>query len=165
MNTSYIGVGVAAVVIGLAFAGAGWIYIVPYQADTSNAEGIDAVVISSDVIESTDVEGQNQKIYEPSVTYRYTYEGSEYTSSTVFPGDVNPVNDQSRAQEIVERYSPGEEVTAYVNTEDPASAFLIDRSAPLWFWAGPIIGLLSILYGVYSIVLGIRDVEPSSASL
>jgi hypothetical protein len=162
MNTSYIVVGVVAVVIGLVFAGAGWMFIVPYQADTSNAEGVDAVVVSSDVIEGTNAEGQTT--YTPNVTYRYTYEGIEYTGGMVFPGDVNPVSDQSRAREIVERYSLGKEVTAYVNTKDPESAFLIDRSAPLWFWAGPIIGLLSILYGVYSIVLGIRDVEASSTS-
>jgi hypothetical protein len=163
MNSNYIVVGVVAVVIGLAFAGAGWLYIVPYQADTNNAEGVDAVVVSSDVIQGTNAEGQ--ATYAPSVTYRYTYEGVEYTSSLVFPGDVNPVSDQSRAREIAERYPTGEEVTAYVNTEDPESAFLIDRSAPLWFWAAPIIGLLSILYGVNSIVLGIRGVEPSSSGI
>lgn len=163
MNTSYIGVGVAAVVIGLAFAGVGWMYIVPYQEDTSNAEAVDAVVVSSEVIEDTNSEGQTT--YASNVTYRYTYEGTEYTSSSVFPGDVDPVSDQSRAREIVDRHPPDKEVTAYVNTENPESAFLIDRSAPLWYWAGPVIGLLSVLYGVYSIVLGIRGAEQSSANL
>lgn len=163
MNTDYIIVGVVAVVIGSGFAGVAWTHIVPYREDVSNAEAVDAVVVSSGVIEDWDEEA-GKTTYQPNVTYRYTYEGSEYTSSSVFPGDVNPVSDGSRAQEIVERYPPGEEVTAYVNTEEPGTAFLINRSAPLWFWAGPVIGLLSILYGVYSIVLGVRGVEPSSVN-
>lgn len=163
MNTNYVVVGVAAVVLGLGFAGVGWVYIVPYQEDKSNAETVDAIVVASGVIEGMNSEGQ--QTYAPNVTYRYSYEGTEYTTSSVFPGHVNPVSDQSRAREIVERYPPGKEVTAHVHTKDPESAFLIDQSAPLWFWAGPVIGVLSFLYGMYSIVLGIRDVEPSSASL
>jgi hypothetical protein len=159
VNTNYLTVGVVAVVIGLVFAGVGWTYIVPYREDTSNAEPVDAVVVSSGVVESANAEGQT--VYAPNVTYRYTYEGTEYTSRSVFPGDVGPVSERSRAREIAERYPPGNDVTAHVNTENPDSAFLIDRSAPLWFWAGPGIGLLSILYGVHSIVLGVRGVEPA----
>lgn len=162
MNTNYIVVGVVAVVLGLVFAGVGWVYIAPYQEDTSNAETVDAVVVSSGVVEGQN--GEGQAVYAPNVTYRYTYQGTEYTSSSVFPGDVGPVSEQSRAREIVDRYPPGEEVTAYVNTEEPDSAFLVDRSAPLWFWAGPAVGLLSLLYGGYSVVLGVRGVDPSSAT-
>ena len=161
MNTNYLVVGVAAVVIGLAIASVAWLQIVPYQEDRKNAATVDATVIAAGVTEGQNAEAQT--VYAPNVTYRYTYEGTDYTSSSVFPGTGDVVNSESRAQEIVDRFAPGKEVTAYVNTANPNSAFLIDEQAPLWYWAGPIIGGLLILYGVYATVLGVRGVEPASA--
>lgn len=162
MNTDYIIVGVAAVIIGLAIASFAWVQIVPYQEERSNAETVTATVISSEVVEVHNSEGQIQ--HSPEVTYRYTYEGTEYTSSSLYPNNGTMVGSESRAQEIANRYTERETLTAYVNTENPNSAFLIDESAPLWYWAGPVIGVLIVLYGVYSTVLGIRGVESSSSN-
>lgn len=159
MNSNYIVVGVVAIVVGGAFAGVAWTHILPYREDVTNMEEVDAVVVSSGVIEGENAEGQ--ATYEPNVTYQYTYKGTEYTSNSVFPGDVNPVSEESRARDIVNRYPAGKGVTAYVNAETPATAFLIDRQTPLWFWAGPAIGGLLILYGAYSIVSGLRGVDQS----
>lgn len=160
MNASYLVVGVAAVALGLVFAAVAWTHILPYREDLTGAEQVDAVVLSSGVVESTNAEGQ--RVYEPTVTYRYTVEGTEYTSESVFPGDVNPVRDESRAREIVARYPEDAAVTAHVNADDPTSAFLVEQSAPLWFWGGPVVGVLLALYGVYAVVLGLRGVEPSA---
>ena len=71
MNTNYLVVGVAAVVIGLAIASFAWVQIVPYQEDRSNAETVTATVISSEVVEVRNSEGQIQ--HSPQVTFRYTY--------------------------------------------------------------------------------------------
>jgi hypothetical protein len=159
VNTNYVVVGVAAIVIGALFAGVALTHIEPLQDDVDSAEAVDAVVVSSRVVETTDAE--NQRRYHPNVTYRYTYDGTEYTASSVFPGDVSLVDSRERAREIVGDYQPGDEVTAYVNADDPGRAFLIERDSPLWFWAGPVIGVLMMLYGVNSIRHGLRGVEQS----
>ena len=161
MNTNYLVVGVAAMVIGLGFAGFAWLQIAAYQEDRSNAETVDATVISSEVVEVRNSEGQIQ--HAPEIRYRYTYEGAEYRSDGLYPNNGTAVGSESRAEELVDRYPEGENVTAYVNAESPNAAFLIDESAPLWYWGGPAIGVLLILYGLYSAVQGIRGVEPSSA--
>ncbi|MFC7132098.1 MULTISPECIES: DUF3592 domain-containing protein [Salinibaculum] len=162
MNTEYIVVGLAAVVIGLGFAGFAWLQIVPYQEDRSNAEPVDATVISSEVVEVRNSEGQIQ--HSPQVTYRYTYEGTEYTSSSLYPNNGSMVGSESRAQEIADRYAERSTLTAYVNADNPNAAFLIDESAPLWYWAGPGIGVLLVLYGLYSTLQGIRGVDASSGN-
>lgn len=162
MNTKYLIVGVAAVVIGLAIASFAWVQIVPYQEDRNNAETVTATVISSEVVEVRNSEGQIQ--HSPQVTYRYTYEGTGYTSSSLYPNNGSMVGSESQAREIVSQYSESETLTAYVNTENPNAAFLIDESAPLWYWAGPVLGVLIVLYGVYAAVLGARGVEPSSGN-
>lgn len=159
MNSQYVVVGVVALVIGLAFAGASWNYILPYRQDTQNAQAVDAEVVSSAVTEGYNSE--NQRVYGPHVVYRYTYDGTEYTSDSVFPGDADAVSEESRARDIVEQYAAGDEVTAYVNRDDPERAFLIDQSAPLWFWLGPVVSGLLVLYGGYSTVLGLRGVDPT----
>jgi hypothetical protein len=160
MNTDYILVGVVAVAIGLMLAGVAWFQIVPYQQDRSNAETVSAQVISAEVTSGMNAEGQTE--YAPEVTYRYSYEGSEYTSNSVFPGAGDVVSSRTRAEEIVDRYGTDDSVTAYVNTENPESAFLIDQSAPLWYWAGPVLGVLIVLYGINSIRQGLRGVESST---
>jgi len=163
MNTEYVVVGVAAVGIGLMLAGVAWFQIVPYQEDRRNAETVDAQVVSTGVTQGMNSEGQTQ--YAPNVTYRYSYGGTEYASSSVFPGAGDVVSSRSRAEEIVDRYREGDRVTAYVNAEDPESAFLIDESAPLWYWAGPVLGALIVLYGLHSILQGLRGVESSTADV
>lgn len=163
MNTDYIIVGVAAVIIGMSITSFAWVQIVPYQEDRNNAETVTATVISSEVVEVRNSEGQIQ--HSPEVTYRYTYGGTTYTSSSLYPNNGSMVGSESRAREIASQYSESKTLTAYVNTEDPNAAFLIDESAPLWYWAGPVVGVLVILYGIYSTVQGIRGVEPSSANL
>jgi hypothetical protein len=163
MNTDYLVVGVAAIVIGLSIAGFAWVQIVPYQDARANAESVTATVTAADVIEVRNSEGQIR--HSPQITYRYTYDETEYTSSSLYPNNNSMVGSESRAREIVRQYPAGEDVTAYVNTENPNSAFLIDISAPLWYWAGPVIGVLIVLYGVYSAVLGVRGAESTSGNL
>ena len=163
MNSQYVVIGIVAIVIGVAFAAVAWTHILPYREATTNTETVDATVVSSEVTKGFNSESQVQ--YRPYVVFRYTYEGTEYTSDTVFPGPVSLVSDRSEAQAIVERYPAGQEVTAYVNRNDPQTAFLIDRSAPLWFWAGPVIAVLVTLYGCYSVVLGIRGADSTAQAV
>jgi hypothetical protein len=162
MNSQYIVVGVVAIVIGAVFGAVAWTHIAPYQNDRQSAASVEAVILDSSISEGRNAEGQ--LTYAPNVSYRYEYEGTSYTSHSIFPGDINPVSDRSEAEDIVARYETGEHVTAYVNQNDPSSAFLLDQTAPLWYWLGPLIGIGMILYGVHSIRLGIKGVEPGAAN-
>ena len=163
MDTGYVIVGVVAVVVGLSFAAFAWVAIQPYQEDRQQAEAVSATVVSSEVVEVRNSEGQIQ--YSPEVTYRYTYGGSDYQSSALYPNNGSMVGSRSRAREVTDRYPQGRTLTAYVNADTPTTAFLIDESAPLWYWAAPVLGALLILYGLYSVVQGLRGAEASSATL
>jgi hypothetical protein len=161
MNSQYVVVGLVAIVIGGAFGAVAWTHIAPFQDDRANAQKVDAVVLDVSITEGRNAEGQ--LTFAPNVTYRYEYRGTSYTSHSIFPGDINPVSERSRAEDIAARYEVGEDVTAYVNRDDPTSAFLLDRPTPLWYWLGPLIGVGMILYGAHSIRLGIKDVDPETA--
>ncbi len=158
MNSEYVVVGLVAIVIGASFGAVAWTHIAPYQNDRRTAVAVDAVILDSGITEGTNSEGQTT--YAPSVTYRYEYEGASYTSRSIFPGHINPVSQRSRAEEISSRFNTGAEATAYIKPNDPATAFLIDQSAPLWYWLGPLLGAGMIIYGIHSIRLGIKGTEP-----
>jgi hypothetical protein len=160
MNSQYVVVGLVAIVIGGAFGAVAWTHIAPFQDDRANAQTVDAVVLEVSITEGRNAEGQ--LTYAPNVTYRYEYQGRSYTSHSIFPGDINTVSERSRAENIAASYESGEAVTAYVNKDDPTSAFLLDRPTPLWYWLGPLIGVGMILYGVHSIRLGLNGVEPDT---
>lgn len=86
-------------------------------------ESVPAQVVSARLDDGPD---RTSRTYAPEVTYTYTYEGEEYTSSTVHPGGTWMTGNQERMQSIVDEYDAqiGQEVTAHVDPEDPGNAYL-----------------------------------------
>ncbi|PSQ15814.1 hypothetical protein BRD00_12410 [Halobacteriales archaeon QS_8_69_26] len=112
----------------LSLVGAGLFYIgggkvLTAKRAASRFEPVEATVLSSRLDEGPD---RASRAFAPEVTYKYTYEGEEYTSSTVHPGGTWRTGNRDRMQAIVEEYKTevGSEVTAYVDPEDPAASYL-----------------------------------------
>lgn len=143
-----------AVAIGLLFAGIGGYLYMDQQAAIENSERIEATVVNShvQVDEGTGTEADS---YYPVVEYEYTYDGQTYTSDNVFPGVGSSSTSLSRAREIVDDYQQGDQVTAYVNPDDPQEAYLIEETDSLFHFAFIGAGGLAVLLGIGGIVRGI----------
>lgn len=121
---------------------------------TRSFESVPARVVSARLDEGPD---RTSRTYAPDVTYSYTYDGEEYTSSRVHPGGTWMTGNRARMQEIVDEYEAkvGQEVTAHVDPSDPDNAYL--RRGKLWH-ASVTLGfgvvLLAVGVGLASVVLG-----------
>jgi hypothetical protein len=94
-----------------------------------------ATVVSSDV--GTVNRGKGNT-YKPVVVYNYRYLGRPYQASAVTPIDISA--SQSWAQSIVSRYRSGDVTTAYVDPNQPYSAYLVRQVSliPLLFVLIPV---------------------------
>ena len=61
------------------------------------------------------------------VRYRYTVEGKTYEGQTIRAG-LSASSDLTKVKALVEKYSPGQETTCFVNPAAPSSAILEHRS-------------------------------------
>ena len=70
------------------------------------------------------------------VRYRYTVEGKTYEGQTIRAG-LSASSDLTKVKALVEKYSPGQETTCFVNPAAPSSAILEHRSRAalytIWF--------------------------------
>lgn len=85
------------------------------------------VEVTAEVTETSIEEenGRGREGYVPVVTFSYTFEGTEYTSDRISPGQSQPhYSDRARAESELSTFSVGETVTAYVDPAAPGEAFL-----------------------------------------
>ena len=90
---------------------------------------------------STDVKsvrGNKSTTYAPVVRYQYNFAGSDHMGSEVTAIPISA--SRNWAEDLRQRFHPGDIVTAYVNPAKPSSAFLVrDLSLfPLWFVLFPL---------------------------
>lgn len=111
------------VIAGIGITGFGVVDYQNRQSDIQEAVQVEGTVQSTDVHERSTEGGE---VYSPYVRYTYRYEGSQYTSRSIYPGlNQRTFNNREKAEEVVSQYSPGGTTTVYVNQEDPSRAFLI----------------------------------------
>jgi hypothetical protein len=94
--------------------------------------------------------------YEPVVVFTYTFDGESYTGDDLFPGTA-PVRyeTKSAARNAIAEYEPETTTTAYVDPDDPETAFLENRTSNRQFvFVG--IGLLLSLFGGFFLVKNYR---------
>jgi hypothetical protein len=84
------------------------------------------------------VHGSKGTSYAPVVRYQYAFAGAHYESDAVLPLSVSA--SLGWAEQLRDRFRPGEIVTAYVNPNRASSAFLIREISllPLLFVALPL---------------------------
>lgn len=139
-------------VVGISMSGYGALNYYEQSKAVENTVEVNATVTGTDIETVHHRRGDN---YAPVVSFEYRYQGTSYTSNNIFPTGADPSYDsESKANEFLEEYEPGEAVTAYVNPSSPSSGFLkADKSKePLYFFAiGGFISLASLakLFRVY----------------
>lgn len=72
--------------------------------------------------------------YDPVVEFEYTYNGTEYTGTKIYPADIEQnYETRSAAESAIEGYEQGTETIAYVEPDEPSDAFLKNKTsnAPL----------------------------------
>jgi hypothetical protein len=108
---------------GLILLGLGGYVLYTQYTAIQTAETVNAT------IESATLEAKAGSKFAPAVTYSYEYEGEQYRNDVLYPGIVTQETSGDRAFEISHEYEQGDRITAYVDPEDPAEAFLIDKFA------------------------------------
>lgn len=137
--------------IGLLFFG--------YNSYTSQNQALENPVNVSATVTETGIDresgGRGAPEYQPKITFEYSYEDQDYTSSNMYPGGQKPedYNVESNAREVVDRYSQGSEITVSVPPGNPGEAFIKAKKTnnPL---IGMGAGLLFILLGSYRFMKG-----------
>ena len=89
---------------------------------------VPAVVLSAEVERRTsrDSDGHTSVTYAPVIRYRYDVDGVSHTCDDVHPISIS-TSDRGWAQSIVDQYSTGQNVEAYINPKKPGKAFLIRK--------------------------------------
>jgi hypothetical protein len=120
-------VAAAFIVLPLIFLAVGvWLALDQHDKITSYVE-VPATVVSTDIEThtSTDSDGHTSTSYEPVVVYRYEYGGDSHEYDEVFPLGMS--GGRGWAQKTLDQFKPGQPVPAFVDPENPASAFLLKQ--------------------------------------
>lgn len=133
------------------------------QTNIEQSEPVEATVTDTRV-ETKQVHTDDGSIlqYHPTVSYTYSYEGVSFASESLYPGS-DPVRDQERnARNVIAEFEKGDEVTAYVNTNDPSEAYLIEEYSAWqdYVWMG--MGVILLFVGATVQTAAIRAVATSN---
>jgi len=142
-------VGLVFFAIGIAVTTWGWNVLGNAKASTS-WPSVEGKVVSSEVErERTSRRSGGRRrtstTYEAAIHYRYTVNGTEYSSDRVSFGEYSSSN-RAHAQGIVSRYPAGKTVQVYYDPNDPEVAVL--ESGTSWSCYIPIgIGIAFVIVG------------------
>lgn len=142
--------------VGLGIVGVGGYVTITDAATLDNKETVTAEVTELGIEEVSASRGSTAHV--PVVTFRYTFQGMEYVSDRLYPGNTQrQYGDRATAESKLSAYTVGETVTAYVDPEAPGEAFLTDSRSGM--------GVGSILVGaVVSLIGGIGLYQARSQS-
>lgn len=138
------------VLVSLGLVGYGGYSLMDQNRALSNAVEVNATVDSTGVAEDSQRRGGVE--FRPQVSYSYSFEGENFSSSNVYPSTLSKsFESREEAEAVLDGYSEGSEVTAYVRPGSPGKAFLVDERSnkPFLFIA---IGVVMASFGAYSMV-------------
>lgn len=91
--------------------------------------------------------------YDPIVEFEYTYNGTEYTGTKIYPADIEQNYDtRSGAEAAIEQYEQGTQTVAYVSPDQPGDAFLKNNTSN-----APIIAI--VLGGLFTLFASVSAVR------
>lgn len=104
-------------------------------------------------VETNGGTSSNQGVdYSPTVAFEYTYNGTTYTGTKIYPADIQEnYETRSSAELVIEEYERGTQTTAYVVPDQPRDAFLKNQTsnAPI---IAVVLGGLFTLFATFSAV-------------
>ena len=112
----------------------------------------DVVSVEATVLEASVKEDFNRSrarmMYKPTVKYRYEIKGNRYESTRLYFGyDWYSTSSKHAANEIIRRYQPLSNVTAYVDSKDLSRAYLVSK--PRTEWVLYVVGVVFITVGLF----------------
>lgn len=143
---------VVILLVGVGFVGYGAYTYTSQSAALDSTETVNATVTSTSIEESPGSSRRGGNDYRPQVSFNYTYEGESYSSSNLYPSGVTQSSGtRGGAESTLEGYEPGANLTAYVPTDSPDSAFLKNQRStrPLLMMG---VGGLVAVFALVSIV-------------
>lgn len=107
-------------------------------------------------------------VYGPSLEYRYTVDGVEYTGTRYQAINIHDQN-RSRAEAIVREHQPGTEVTVYYDPGNPQTSVLNREVDGLWWFlvmfAMPFLGTMIAFWWAGAVSLWHRLARPAAAGV
>ena len=122
------------ILVGLAIASyGGYDYVQQTEAVRDSVE-VDANITELSIETDSGTSSNPGVAYEPTVEFEYTYNGTEYTGTKLYPANIEQdYETRSAAESAIESYEQGTQTTAYVSPSEPGDAFLKNKTsnAPL----------------------------------
>lgn len=142
----YIIIGVAVLSYG------GYDYVQQTEAVRDSVE-VDATITELSIETDSGTSSSPGRNYEPIVAFDYTYNGTEYTGTKIYPAEIEQNYDtRSEARSVIEPYEQGTQTTAYVSPDEPGDAFLKNKTS-----TAPLIAL--VLGGVFTLFAAVSAVR------
>ncbi|WP_075935886.1 DUF3592 domain-containing protein [Halosegnis longus] len=144
----YILIGIAIISYG------GYDYVQQTEAVRESVE-VDATITELDIEADSGTSSNSGANFDPVVEFEYTYNGSEYIGTKIYPADIEQnYETQSGAESAIEPYEEGSQATVYVSPGQPGDAFLENQTSN-----APIIAIvLGGLFTLFATVSAVRKV-------
>lgn len=131
-----------ALVFALLFVAVGGYLTYDHYRQQRQHEPVDGEIIETNLTHSRDGA-------DPHISYRYTVEGTQYTSSNICPGQGDH-GCHGDARTVVDRYESGQQVTVYVDPDDPSDAYLLHGKRPTAAMVAAAVGFVFTVLIVYA---------------
>jgi len=122
------------VAIGLAIASYGGYDYVQQTEAVRDSVQVNATITQLSIETGSGTSSNPGTEYEPIVEFAYTYNGTQYTGTKLYPATIEQdYETRSGAESAIEGYEQGGQTTAYVEPNEPSDAFLKNKTsnAPL----------------------------------
>lgn len=134
--------------IGVGMLGLGYTTFQSQNQQLEDPVNVTAEVVSTGVDRDSSRRGSPD--YTPVITFEYMYNGTEYSSDSMYPGgqEAEEYSSETSAESVTDEYSTGSNVEVFVPPESPGEAFIKAKKTddPLIFMG---IGVLMIGAGLY----------------
>ncbi|ERG94350.1 DUF3592 domain-containing protein [Haloquadratum walsbyi] len=140
------------IMIGLAIASyGGYDYIQQTEAVRDSVQ-VDATITELTIETDRRTSSNPDTEYEPTVEFEYTYSGTEYTGTKIYPADFEQkFETRSAAESAVKSYEQGTETTAYIEPDEPNDAFLRNKTSNAPLVAMGIGGVFTLLSAISAV--------------
>ena len=125
-----LGGAVLYILVGIAIASYGGYDYVQQTEAVRNSVEVDATVTELGIETDSGTSSNPGVEYEPTVEFEYTYNGTRYTGTKLYPANIERnYETRSAAESAIEDYEQGTQTTACVSPAEPGDAFLKNKTS------------------------------------
>ncbi|EMA24215.1 DUF3592 domain-containing protein [Haloarcula amylolytica] len=147
-----LGGAVLYLVVGIAIASYGGFDYVQQTEAVRNSVEVDANITELGIETDSGTSSNPGVKYEPNVEFEYTYNGTTYTGTKLYPANIERNYERrSAAESAIDSYEQGTQTTAYVSPDEPEDAFLKNKTSNAPIIAIGLGGLFT-LFAAFSVV-------------